>query len=98
MPFLTNDPLPQCLQTSSDIALSPPIGNKRGCGRYLLEVKCLVDGRLLSACLNRLLRSSFCTKERFLSFPTHVEQDLARESPASIHGRNGFLGGQEWRE
>src|SRR5690349_6610395 len=42
MPFLTNDPLPQCLQTSSDIALSPPIGNKRGCGRYLLEVKCLV--------------------------------------------------------
>src|SRR5690348_6170236 len=41
MPFLTNDPLPQCLQTSSDIALSPPIGNRRGCGRYLLEVKCL---------------------------------------------------------
>src|SRR5690349_10046430 len=41
MPFLTNDPLPQCLQASSDIALSPPIGNKRGCGRYLLEVKCL---------------------------------------------------------
>ena len=41
MTFLTNDPLPQCLQTSSDIALSPPIGNKRGCGRYLLEVKCL---------------------------------------------------------
>src|SRR6478672_80394 len=39
MPFLTNDPLPQCLQTSSDIALSPPIGNRRGCGRYLLEVK-----------------------------------------------------------
>src|SRR3954454_8348671 len=47
MPFLTNDPLPQCLQTSSDIALSPPIGNRRGCGRYLLEVKCLelVDQR-----------------------------------------------------
>src|SRR4051794_30051532 len=42
MPFLTNDPLPQCLQTSSDIALSPPIGNRRGCGRYLLEVKCLL--------------------------------------------------------
>src|SRR3954453_11995282 len=43
MPFLTNDPLPQCLQTSSDIALSPPIGNRRGCGRYLLEVKCLLE-------------------------------------------------------
>src|SRR3954451_25047047 len=41
MPFLTNDPLPQCLQASSDIALSPPIGNRRECGRYLLEVKCL---------------------------------------------------------
>src|SRR5689334_17329638 len=45
MPFLTNDPLPQCLQASSDIALSPPIGNKRGCGRYLLEVKCLQRDR-----------------------------------------------------
>src|SRR3954465_374745 len=46
MPFLTNDPLPQCLQTSSDIALSPPIGNRRGCGRYLLKVKCLTCGRV----------------------------------------------------
>src|SRR3954449_6859125 len=43
MPLRTNDAPPQCLQTSSDIALSPLIGNKRGCRRYLLKVKCLLD-------------------------------------------------------
>src|SRR3954449_5107763 len=41
MPLRTNDAPPQCLQASSDIALSPLIGNKRGCRRYLLKVKCL---------------------------------------------------------
>src|SRR3954447_2763416 len=41
MPFLTNDPLPQCLQRSSATRCLLARDHDRGCTRYLLEVKCL---------------------------------------------------------
>src|SRR4029453_11093889 len=43
MAFLTNDPLPQCLQTSSVTPLLLAQGHPRGNGRYLSNVKCLLD-------------------------------------------------------
>src|SRR5690349_19209 len=83
MPFLTNDPLPQCLQTSSDIALSPPIGNRRGCGRYLLEVKCL---GLRYGQLRRELEL-FLTRFEV----SHVEPDTALDELTRYVGRLGEL-------
>src|SRR4051794_12776295 len=41
MPFLTNVPLPQCLQRSSATRCLLARDHDRGCTRYLLEVKCL---------------------------------------------------------
>src|SRR3954453_4422285 len=41
MPFLTYDPLPQCLQHSSATRFLLALDHDRGCTRYLLEVKCL---------------------------------------------------------
>src|SRR4051812_30374189 len=41
MPFLTNVPLPQCLQHSSATRRLLARDHDRGCTRYLLEVKCL---------------------------------------------------------
>src|SRR3954453_15504172 len=41
MPFLTNVPLPQCLQHSSARRRLLARDHDRGCTRYLLEVKCL---------------------------------------------------------
>src|SRR3954453_4054999 len=41
MPFLTNVPLPQCLQHSSATRCLLARDHDRGCTRYLLEVKCL---------------------------------------------------------
>src|SRR4051812_18025151 len=41
MPFLTNAPLPQCLQHSSATPCLLARDHDRGCMRYLLEVKCL---------------------------------------------------------
>src|SRR4051812_28768740 len=41
MPFLTNVPLPQCLQHSSATRRLLARDHDRGCMRYLLEVKCL---------------------------------------------------------
>src|SRR4051795_8464193 len=41
MPFLTYDPLPQCLQHSSATRRLLALDHDRGCTRYLLEVKCL---------------------------------------------------------
>src|SRR3954447_10957435 len=42
MPFLTYDPLPQCLQHSSATRFLLALDHDRGCTRYLLEVKCLI--------------------------------------------------------
>src|SRR3954447_20814535 len=44
MPFLTYDPLPQCLQHSSATRFLLALDHDRGCTRYLLEVKCLDHG------------------------------------------------------
>src|SRR3954468_10753981 len=44
MPFLTNVPLPQCLQHSSATRRLLARDHDRGCTRYLLEVKCLRGG------------------------------------------------------
>src|SRR3954449_13326669 len=41
MPFLTYDPLPQCLQHSSATRFLLALDHDRGCTRYLLEAKCL---------------------------------------------------------
>src|SRR4051794_32615725 len=41
MPFLTNAPLPQCLQHSSATRRLLARDHDRGCIRYLLQVKCL---------------------------------------------------------
>src|SRR3954469_21135814 len=41
MPFLTNDPLPQCLQHNSATGGLLGRDHARGCRRYLLKVKCL---------------------------------------------------------
>src|SRR5689334_1548269 len=41
MPFLTNDPLPQCLQPSPLTPLLLARGHQRGSRRYLSDVKCL---------------------------------------------------------
>src|SRR3954452_23241305 len=41
MPFLTNVPLPQCLQHSSATRCLLARDHDRGCMRHLLEVKCL---------------------------------------------------------
>src|SRR3954447_26847280 len=41
MPFLTNAPLPQCLQHSSATRRLLARDHDRGCMRHLLEVKCL---------------------------------------------------------
>src|SRR4051812_25160893 len=44
MPFLTNDPLPQCLQNSSAITRLPPDSSEvRESRRHLLEGKCLIN-------------------------------------------------------
>src|SRR4051794_27204601 len=43
MPFLTNDPLPQCLQLSPLTPLLLARGHQRGSRRYLSNVKCLRD-------------------------------------------------------
>src|SRR5215213_1112606 len=43
MPFLTKDPLPQCLQRSSVMGRILAQGHEQGCKRYLLKVKCLPD-------------------------------------------------------
>src|SRR3954451_18658367 len=80
MPFLTNDPLPQCLQTSSDIALSPPIGNRRGCGRYLLKVKCLP--------FSSSAKSLWCA----LRVPTLFFSTLTRQSSAMTKVRINYDG------
>src|SRR5215217_6050227 len=48
MPFLTNDPLPQCLQTSSAMAHLLAQGHRRGSRRYLSDVKCLRTGTVNS--------------------------------------------------
>src|SRR4051812_29398046 len=45
MPFLTNVPLPQCLQHSSATRFLLALDHDRGCTRYLLEVKCLRPDR-----------------------------------------------------
>src|SRR3954447_12576338 len=45
MPFLTNDPLPQCLQPSPLTPLLLDQGHRRGSRRYLSNVKCLHDFR-----------------------------------------------------
>src|SRR4051794_1380926 len=42
MPFLTNDPLPQCLQPSPLTPLLLDQGHRRGSRRYLSNVKCLL--------------------------------------------------------
>src|SRR4051812_34862092 len=42
MPFLTNDPLPQCLQHNSATGGLLGRDHARGCRRYLLKVKCLL--------------------------------------------------------
>src|SRR3954447_7440930 len=44
MPFLTNDPLPQCLQHNSATGGLLGRDHARGCRRYLLKVKCLRGG------------------------------------------------------
>src|SRR4051795_6663899 len=44
MPFLTNDPLPQCLQPSPLTPLLLDQGHRRGSRRYLSNVKCLQKG------------------------------------------------------
>src|SRR3954452_14284258 len=49
MPFLTNVPLPQCLQHSSATRRLLTLDHGRGCTRYLLEVKCLPMVRWLEA-------------------------------------------------
>src|SRR3954454_17185588 len=41
MPFLTNAPLPQCLQHSSATRRLLARDHDRGCMRHLLKVKCL---------------------------------------------------------
>src|SRR4051794_40003517 len=41
MPFLTYDPLPQCLQPSPLTPLLLARGHQRGSRRYLSDVKCL---------------------------------------------------------
>src|SRR3954468_8550828 len=41
MPFLTYDPLPQCLQQSPLTPLLLARGHQRGSRRYLSDVKCL---------------------------------------------------------
>src|SRR3954453_1895070 len=41
MPFLTNDPLPQCLQLSPLTPLLLAQGHQRGSRRHLSNVKCL---------------------------------------------------------
>src|SRR5215208_4617412 len=41
MPFLTNDPLPQCLQPSPLTPLLLAQGHQRGSKRHLSNVKCL---------------------------------------------------------
>src|SRR3954454_12074773 len=41
MLFLTNDPLPQCLQHNSATGGLLGWDHARGCRRYLLKVKCL---------------------------------------------------------
>src|SRR3954471_21163899 len=41
MPFLTNDPLPQCLQPSPLTPLFLDQGHRRGSRRYLSNVKCI---------------------------------------------------------
>src|SRR4051812_25863517 len=44
MPFLTNDPLPQCLQPSPLTPLLLDQGHQRGSRRHLSNVKCLHIG------------------------------------------------------
>src|SRR3954451_18485179 len=43
MPFLTYDPLPQCLQQSPLTPLLLARGHQRGSRRYLSDVKCLQE-------------------------------------------------------
>src|SRR4051794_33850427 len=47
MPFLTNVPLPQCLQHSSATRCLLALDHDRGCTRYLLKVKCLKSSEAL---------------------------------------------------
>src|SRR3954464_11423517 len=51
MPFLTNDPLPQCLQPSPLTPLLLAQGHQRGSRRHLSNVKCL---RLLTGSARNL--------------------------------------------
>src|SRR4051812_18595483 len=46
MPFLTNVPLPQCLQHSSATRCLLARDHDRGCMRHLLKVKCLAPRAL----------------------------------------------------
>src|SRR3954452_21541464 len=50
MPFLTNDPLPQCLQHNSATGGLLGRDHARGCRRYLLKVKCLENFRTTYFC------------------------------------------------
>src|SRR3954452_23514078 len=52
MPFLTNAPLPQCLQHSSATRRLLARDHDRGCMRHLLEVKCLPHqtGKAIQTC------------------------------------------------
>src|SRR4051795_9930031 len=58
MPFLTYDPLPQCLQPSPLTPLLLARGHQRGSRRYLLEVKCLPSGSPVKSPKARALRKN----------------------------------------
>src|SRR4051794_22064918 len=55
MPFLTNVPLPQCLQHGSATRRLLARDHDRGCMRYLLKVKCLCAWRYLNRTLSGML-------------------------------------------
>src|SRR4051794_11813639 len=55
MPFLTNDPLPQCLQPSPLTPLLLAQGHQRGSRRHLSNVKCLkAEGDFNKRCAEQI--------------------------------------------
>src|SRR3954467_1376991 len=76
MPFLTYDPLPQCLQQSPLTPLLLARGHQRGSRRYLSDVKCLRKTCLLTPC--RMKRGSMITRERRSATRTFVDPHLGQ--------------------
>src|SRR3954462_7076955 len=78
MPFLTYDPLPQCLQQSPLTPLLLARGHQRGSRRYLSDVKCLV---FYAVAATALLCASPCVG-RAKADPAPRKSASVRSTPA----------------